>query len=127
MKSLAIACICCVCAPVGICYAEDKEPSSETEQIPLIFEVICGIPATRSLPSEAPEACLCGHEVSISFAEPLPYVGIRICKAASGEPVYEMAYAYEAEVCVDLFAWGKGDYVIYLETETAAYKGCFSL
>lgn len=124
MKGLVIAFIGGVCAPLGICQAEDKK--TETEQIPLIFEILYSEPTTRSLPV-LPEAYLCGNEVNVAFNEPMPYVGVRICKAAGDESVYEMTYVYEAEVCIDLSAWDKGDYVIYLETETATYKGLFSL
>lgn len=126
MKSLVIAFLVCLSLPLGICHAEEKE--SETEQEPIHLErLIWGEPPTRSLQPVVPEAYVCGSEVNVTFDEPVSYVNVSICKAISDEPVYETAYTYAADVCIDLSAWGKGNYVIYLETETAVYKGSFSL
>lgn len=124
MKSLVVALILCVCAPMSVCYAEDDK--SETEQIPLIFEILYGEPATRSLPV-LPKAYLCSREVNITFDEPLPYVDIRVLDAGSGAVVFASAYAYESEVCIDLSACDKGNYVIYLDAETVICEGDFSL
>ena len=124
MKSLVVALILCVCAPMSVCYAEDDK--SETEQIPLIFEILYGEPATRSLPV-LPKAYLCSREVNITFDEPLPYVDIRVLDAGSGAVVFASAYAYESEVELDLSGYPKGSYIIRMETETAVYEGTFSL
>ena len=99
MKCLVVALILCVCAPMSVCYAEDDK--SETEQIPLIFEIVYGEPATRSLPV-LPKAYLYSSEVNITFDEPLPYVDIRVLDAGSGAVVFASAYAYESEVELDL-------------------------
>ena len=124
MKCLVVALILCVCAPMSVCYAEDDK--SETEQIPLIFEIVYGEPATRSLPV-LPKAYLCSREVNITFDEPLPYVDIRVLDAGSGAVVFASAYAYESEVELDLSGYPKGSYIIRMETETAVYEGAFSL
>ena len=124
MKCLVVALILCVCAPMSVCYAEDDK--SETEQIPLIFEIVYGEPATRSLPV-LPKAYLCSREVNITFDEPLPYVDIRVLDAGSGTVVFASAYAYESEVELDLSGYPKGSYIIRMETETAVYEGAFSL
>lgn len=124
MKCLVVALILCVCAPMSVCYAEDDK--SETEQIPLIFEIVYGEPATRSLPV-LPKAYLCSREVNITFDEPLPYVDIRVLDAGSGAVVFASAYAYESEVELDLSGYPKGSYIIRMETETAVYEGTFSL
>ena len=109
---------------MSVCYAEDDK--SETEQIPLIFEIVYGEPATRSLPV-LPKAYLCSREVNITFDEPLPYVDIRVLDAGSGAVVFASAYAYESEVELDLSGYPKGSYIIRMETETAVYEGTFSL
>lgn len=124
MKCLVVALILCVCAPMSVCYAEDDK--SETEQIPLIFEIVYGEPATRSLPV-LPKAYLCSREVNITFDEPLPYVDIRVLDAGSGTVVFASAYAYESEVELDLSGYPKGSYIIRMETGTAVYEGAFSL
>lgn len=124
MKSLVVALILCVCAPMSVCYAEDDK--SETEQIPLIFEILYGEPATRSLPV-LPKAYLCSREVNITFDEPLPYVDIRVLDAGSGAVVFASTYAYESEVELDLSGYPKGSYIIRMETGTAVYEGAFSL
>ena len=124
MKCLVVALILCVCAPMSVCYAEDDK--SETEQIPLIFEIVYGEPATRSLPV-LPKAYLCSREVNITFDEPLPYVDIRVLDAGSGAVVFASAYAYESEVELDLSGYPKGSYIIRMETGTAVYEGAFSL
>ena len=124
MKCLVVALILCVCAPMSVCYAEDDK--SETEQIPLIFEIVYGEPATRSLPV-LPKAYLCSREVNITFDDPLPYVDIRVLDAGSGAVVFASAYAYESEVELDLSGYPKGSYIIRMETGTAVYEGTFSL
>ena len=124
MKCLVVALILCVCAPMSVCYAEDDK--SETEQIPLIFEIVYGEPATRSLPV-LPKAYLCSREVNITFDDPLPYVDIRVLDAGSGAVVFASAYAYESEVELDLSGYPKGSYIIRMETGTAVYEGAFSL
>ena len=124
MKCLVVALILCVCAPMSVCYAEDDK--SETEQIPLIFEIVYGEPATRSLPV-LPKAYLCSREVNITFDEPLPYVDIRVLDAGSGAVVFASAYAYESEVELDLSGYPKGSYIIRMKTGTAVYEGAFSL
>lgn len=124
MKCLVVALILCVCAPMSVCYAEDDK--SETEQIPLIFEIVYGEPATRSLPV-LPKAYLCSREVNITFDEPLPYVDIRVLDAGSGAVVFASAYAYESEVELDLSGYPKGSYIIRMKTGTAVYEGTFSL
>ena len=124
MKCLVVALILCVCAPMSVCYAEDEK--SETEQIPLIFEIVYGEPATRSLPV-LPKAYLYSSEVNITFDEPLPYVDIRVLDAGSGTVVFASAYAYESEVELDLSGYPKGSYIIRMETGTAVYEGAFSL
>ena len=124
MKCLVVALILCVCAPMSVCYAEDDK--SETEQIPLIFEIVYGEPATRSLPV-LPKAYLCSREVNITFDDPLPYVDIRVLDAGSSTVVFASAYAYESEVELDLSGYPKGSYIIRMETGTAVYEGAFSL
>lgn len=124
MKCLVVALILCVCAPMSVCYAEDDK--SETEQIPLIFEIVYGEPATRSLPV-LPKAYLCSREVNITFDEPLPYVDIRVLDAGSGVVVFASTYAYESEVELDLSGYPKGSYIIRMKTGTAVYEGAFSL
>ena len=124
MKCLVVALILCVCAPMSVCYAEDEK--SETEQIPLIFEIVYGEPATRSLPV-LPKAYLYSSEVNITFDEPLPYVDIRVLDAGSGAVVFASAYAYESEVELDLSGYPKGSYILRMETGTAVYEGTFSL
>lgn len=116
-----------VCVPTCLCYAEDKEKEEEPKEILLDVESAYEIPHTRSLYSAIPEAVLQGTSVRVTFDEPLPHVDIRICKVVSGEMVYEMSYAYESEVCIDLSACDKGNYVIYLDAETVIYEGDFSL
>ena len=127
MRSLLIVFLLSVCVPTCLCYAEDKEKEEEPKEILLDVESAYEIPHTRSLYSAIPEAVLQGTSVRVTFDEPLPHVDIRICKVVSGEMVYEMSYAYESEVELDLSGYPKGSYIIRMETETAVYEGTFSL
>ena len=127
MRSLLIVFLLSVCVPTCLCYAEDKEKEEEPKEILLDVESAYEIPHTRSLYSAIPEAVLQGTSVRVTFDEPLPHVDIRICKVVSGEMVYEMSYAYESEVELDLSGYPKGSYIIRMETGTAVYEGAFSL
>lgn len=127
MKSLKPILFMVALGATTVCWAgnnKSQDDNEETWTIPM--EILYSEPTTRSLPV-LPEAYLCGNEVNVAFDEPMPYVGVRICKAAGDESVYEMTYVYEAAVCIDLSAYPQGAYELWIETETATYKGTFSL
>ena len=67
-------------------------------------------------------SCIC-----VTFEEAVPSVVVYVVKAGSGDEVYAMPYAYAAEVAIDLSAYPQGAYELWIETETATYKGTFSL
>lgn len=125
----------CMLGITTVCFADEKKTETETETksdtedetVNISLEIFYEMPHTRSVFPAIPEAVLQGTSVRVTFDEPLPHVDIRICKVVSGEMVYEMSYAYESEVCIDLSACDKGNYVIYLDAETVIYEGDFSL
>lgn len=129
MESLRTILLMAVLGTTTVCWAGDNKLQDDEEDDTCTFpvEVLYKDLPTRSLGVEVPEVSLNGRVLNVIFGEPLPYLGISICKVASGETVYEVSYAYESEVELDLSGYPKGSYIIRIETETVVCEGTFSL
>lgn len=103
------------------------ETEEGTDESKIHLDVVFSRPHTRSLPLVSPEAILSGSCICVTFEEAVPSAVVYIVKAGSGDEVYAMPYAYAAEVDIDLSAYPQGAYELWIETETATYKGTFSL
>lgn len=128
MRSLVIFLWMCLFCTTNVCWADEKKTETEEETVEIdLLPIVMGTPHTRSLPLVSPEAILSGSCICVTFEEAVPSAVVYIVKAGTGDEVYAMPYAYAAEVDIDLSAYPQGAYELWIETETATYKGTFSL